>query len=127
MANAKGLPRYLYSPSFRQAGFSETRMAPVLMAYPPRPGRSGFSLRPASVMAMLRGCGAGSSHLQLPFSFPAPREAGECPLVSPASFREHRRQRLRAGAAGGGKSKKRFHQATRRGVGGDLPPPLVSS
>jgi hypothetical protein len=60
---------------FRQSHKDYSRkppIAPVLVVYPSRPGRSGFSLRQAGVMAMVRGCGAGYSYLQLPLSIPVP-------------------------------------------------------
>jgi hypothetical protein len=55
---------------------------------PVGPGRSGFSLRRAGGMAMLRGCEAGrKGQAQRVWGNPAPLlEAGECRQHSPAFF-----------------------------------------
>jgi hypothetical protein len=67
--------------------------APLLVVfYPSRPGRRGFTLRRAGVMAMLHG--QRGRILFVLFS-PAPLEAGACTVgSSPASFRAHSGARL---------------------------------
>jgi hypothetical protein len=70
-------------------------IAPVLVVYPSRPGRSGFSLHRTGMMAMLHSAGPGFSRLRVLF-LPAPREAGEYLTLRP--FRAHSGARI-AGTA----------------------------